>query len=783
MFPPKDKSLCLLKAVAMKKWITLVVGIILFGMSSNAYASLEIFCPKDKDITYQTYQAGNYWDKPSVWGPHTLYGPWIKPNLNCGAGYVEIKWEIVDHYARSYYCTQTIWVTNHYGSAPISVWCPKEEWIYCDQLDYIKYNKPEVSGSNYWIYGPYVSKSLNDCGIGSVWVEWKVVDGCGKTTICKSVIWVKARGGYPNIWWPKDFEADACVGSTDPKYLSYPYGYPDISSKNSCSHYGISYKDEEYTFPNDPGICRKIARRWSVIDWCTYNPNAYGYQTEGRWEHVQLIKLVSKSKPSITCTPEVKVGQELYGKTAWVDVPVPTATSSCNGKSVISHNSKYATNPYSADASGQYPIGTTEVIFSVKDGCANYSTCTTKVIVLDKTAPTPYCLGTLVAGIGWHSDGIYTVIDPKKFDAGSYDNCTPKEKLKFTAVPSRYTCDSIGIKTLKIWVEDEAGNKDYCTVKLNLQDNSGMCPKPVAPPAPPAPPVAAHDSLLIAGFLWNMYEAPLDSVMMTLADSAKSKSLMVNGQYKFQQLKKDIDYSVSAYKSKGFFDGVTDEDYDLLVNYIQGDDSLFSPYQLIAADIDGNDTVDMDDAFLLGYYLLTKGQNNLGSQPAWRFFPKSFNLASLDILGKNISSVPDFIKLRKLDSICIDADFIGVKIGDINLSLFDTSKLTSTIPKLEARDNKQPIARVSNSIDGRVKVYPNPFRENLTILYHSEQHTEINVTWYDISGKSFNTQKVLVNKGINQLKVEKGVFRYPGIYFYNIKDQFNNFSGKVHLLD
>lgn len=162
-----------------------MVGIILFGMSSNAYASLEIFCPKDKDITYQTYQAGNYWDKPSVWGPHTLYGPWIKPNLNCGAGYVEIKWEIVDHYARSYYCTQTIWVTNHYGSAPISVWCPKEEWIYCDQLDYIKYNKPEVSGSNYWIYGPYVSKSLNDCGIGSVWVEWKVVDGCGKTTICK----------------------------------------------------------------------------------------------------------------------------------------------------------------------------------------------------------------------------------------------------------------------------------------------------------------------------------------------------------------------------------------------------------------------------------------------------------------------------------------------------------------------------------------------------------------------------------------------------------------------
>ena len=56
----------------------------------------------------------------------------------------------------------------------------------------------------------------------------------------------------------------------------------------------------------------------------------------------------------------------------------------------------------------------------------------------------------------------YTIIDPKKFDIGSYDNCTPKEKLKFTAEPFSYNCDSLGTRNLKIWVEDEAGNKKMC---------------------------------------------------------------------------------------------------------------------------------------------------------------------------------------------------------------------------------------------------------------------------------------------------------------------------------
>lgn len=752
----------------MKHFCTLFLGIAFLSFSSRSFASIEIYCPKDKDITYQAYNYGHYWDQPTVTGPHTLYGPWIYEHLNCGSGYVDVKWEIVDHYARSYYCTQTIWVTNSYGSSsPVSVWCPKEQTVYCDELDHIKYNKPEVNGYNYTIYGPYISKSLNDCGLGSLWVEWKIVDGCGKITYCKSVVWVKARNYTPYIWWPKDFEADPCKDNVDPKYLSSPYGYPDISQGNNCSKYGISYRDEIFTFPNDPGICMKIVRHWSVIDWCTYNPNGYGYESNGKWDHVQLIKLINKTKPTIACTNEIKVNQESYGKTSWVDIPLPKVTSSCNGGTTITHNSKYATKPM-PDASGQYPIGTTEVVFTVTDACGNAARCTTKVIVLDKTAPTPYCISSLVTTVTLQSDGVYTVIDPRRFDVGSYDNITPKEKLTFEAIPSKFTCDSLGTRKVKIWVKDEAGNKDYCTVKIILQDNMGMCPK------------KQKDTLFIAGLISNAQDKPIDNISLTLTDSTGHQNLLSSGPYKFIGLNHGMTYDVKPFKQKDFLQGVTTEDYTLLVDIVQGKDTFSNPYQLFAADIDRNDTINMDDVFLLGYYLLTKGEDLPVDQASWRFIPKKYNMSSMHMKSNVVDSVPDHLVYKKLDSVQLHADFLGIKIGDINLSLLDTLKSLSPNLGLETRGREvtdHPMLK-----GNMIKIYPNPFNESVSLVYNSNATSPFNLTILDLSGRIVYREKCEAMKGLNKITLNASRFDANGIYFYRLEGFENSYSGKLYRL-
>lgn len=755
----------------MKKWVTLTFGVLVSLLFSvRAYASLEIFCPKDKEISYSTYLAGNYYDKPVVWGAHTLYGPWIKPNLNCNSGYVEVKWEIVDHYARSYYCTQTIWVSGGY-SHPISVWCPQESTLYCDEVDNYKFPKPEVTGYDYTISGPWISKKLNDCGVGSIWVEWKITDGCGKVTYCKVAYWVKERYSKVSIWWPKDFDADACKDQTDPKYLSYPFGYPEINSYNKCGKYGINFKDEIYTFPNDPGICRKIVRTWTVIDWCTYNPNAYGYNKEGIWKHTQLIKVISKSKPTISCKGEVIGNSETYAKTAWIDIPIPSVTNSCNGNAIVSHNSPYATKPYSADASGNYPIGITDVIFTVTDACGNFSQCTTRVNIKDKTAPQPYCIASLIAGIGWHSDGIYTIIDPKKFNIGSYDNCTPAEKLKFTAEPSLFTCDSLGTRNLKIWVEDEAGNKNFCRVKLILQDNTGMCPQPVIPPVP------TKDTLTIAGLIYNLLNESIDSVTMNISDSASKKNQMAHGKFKFSDLQKGTDYKLTPYKSYKFLDGVTTEDYTLLVNYVQGLDTFKHKAQYLAADIDGNDTLNLDDVLLLGYYLVAKGDKIPSSQASWRFVPKSFNFESLVINNYKLPVIPNSMVFNPLDSNYLDADFVGIKIGDVNLSLIDTNKEVAGISNSTLEVRGKPIS--SESV--KVKTYPNPASDRIFIeLSASDGHPQAQLEVFDLGGRKVYSQKPFsILGGFHQILIAKEELNGNGLYYYRIKVADNLFSGKL----
>ena len=70
------------------------------------------------------------------------------------------------------------------------------------------------------------------------------------------------------------------------------------------------------------------------------------------------------------------------------------------------------------------------------------------------------------------------------FEAGSYDNCTTADKLVLSFTddgesPSwTYTCADIPDGRsqeieVTIWVIDEAGNKDFCTTTLVLQDNTG----------------------------------------------------------------------------------------------------------------------------------------------------------------------------------------------------------------------------------------------------------------------------------------------------------------------
>ncbi|MBK6497472.1 MAG: hypothetical protein IPG00_04610 [Saprospiraceae bacterium] len=71
-----------------------------------------------------------------------------------------------------------------------------------------------------------------------------------------------------------------------------------------------------------------------------------------------------------------------------------------------------------------------KVTWKVTDGCGNVDQCESTVMVVDKKAPTPYCVSVSTALMQTNPQMVE--LWAKDFDKGAFDNCSPQSKLYFT---------------------------------------------------------------------------------------------------------------------------------------------------------------------------------------------------------------------------------------------------------------------------------------------------------------------------------------------------------------
>ena len=93
------------------------------------------------------------------------------------------------------------------------------------------------------------------------------------------------------VIWPCDVLLTTCPDR------STGTGEPIIFD-NACSLIGVAYEDTRFEFVEE-GACFKILRKWSVIDWCQYNP----LTGEGIWHYTQVIKVHDNEGPAFTDCP------------------------------------------------------------------------------------------------------------------------------------------------------------------------------------------------------------------------------------------------------------------------------------------------------------------------------------------------------------------------------------------------------------------------------------------------------------------------------------------------
>lgn len=389
------------------------------------------------------------------------------------------------------------------AESSFTLYCPDDVTVSCDEEIWdlsIYGNANYYYGGNWYDAGtPTVSYNLNSCNVGYIIRTWAVEDYNWNIQTCNQVITV--TGGYnsfneSNITWPEEnITLEGCYPSTHPSQLPPGWGYPTwYGGSSDCggSNIGVAHSDQVYTISN---TCKKIVRKWQVIDWCQYNPNSGGYNgyTPGKWVFYQFIKISKGDIPVLTCPDDITINSNncvnayLNVDPLWVD------GEACGGDFTITNNSPYA-DYGGADISGTYPIGWHYVKYTVEFGCGKKKTCTRQIKVTGKKPPTPYCYASLaipLMGVDTDGDGVFddgmVEIWAKDLDKGSTASCNGGQlKFSFSSdvndTNKTFTCSEVGENEVQMWVTDYDGNQSYCVVTIDVQNNGANIPN--CEPAP-----------------------------------------------------------------------------------------------------------------------------------------------------------------------------------------------------------------------------------------------------------------------------------------------------------
>jgi hypothetical protein len=520
--------------------------------------------------------------------------------------------------------------------------------------------------------------NLNECRLGTIVRTFIATDPFGNVTKKDQIITVdnnRKFNGNNDIVWPRTITLTAaCIQDVTPDKLPSGSQKPQYVRNTECASLAQNYEDIVFNFADN--VCVKILRKWTVIDWCQKNPFIPG---SGEWSYTQLIMLNNTTPPVISkgCQPAdleiVQVGE------CRANVKVTAAaTDDCTPADKLewtytidefNDNTLEVTNGLGKTINRDFPYGTHKITWTVKDGCKNPRSCSNVFTIRDDKKPTPYCISEIVTVIMPSSKEI--TIWASDFDLGATDNCSTKSQLtaSFSGtnkndISRTIKCADLGGAnskqfTYNVYVYDAAGNNDFCTVSLIVQDNGNSCRTNVGDDEDDP------QSITIKGNIYNESDDIVQNVSVELksdqSEFPKSITTGSDGKFSFADLPMYKDYSVSADKNDDALNGVTTLDLVLIQRHILGLSVLDSPYKLIAADINNSQSVSAADLVELRKLILGI-QNSFANNRSWRFIDVAYRFSD----PKNPFPFNDYMEMTKLDHNKAGLDFMAVKVGDVN---------------------------------------------------------------------------------------------------------------------
>ncbi len=586
--------------------------------------------------------------------------------------------------------------------------------------------------------------TINDCGEGTIYRTWTVTASSGASASCVQKITLEKtedrtfmdgnltllsnnclratdgnQGDVDQICWPKDkdlscdqYDLSDATGNLDVTGEPELIGYED-----DCANLFVGYEDK--ILNDDDDSCVKILRTWKVIDWCQYNEASNYYY--GIWELTQTIKIEDNEAPVLTIPADVTVESFESDCHAWADFELATATDNCDSDVTIT-NDYYQSAANGPDASADFPAGETTITFTAEDNCGNVTTASFTVTVVDGKKPTPVCLVSLGTVIMPSSGSVE--IWASELDASSYDDCGDIELRvnhilpgtgPLTSPPDEdvvtFFCPYIGEQLVQLWVIDEAGNYDYCITSVIVQDPNDACGD------------VGGAMAMIAGSIETENQDEVEDVNISVSGTNSTSYFTGDsGLFEFLNLPMNGSFDVTPEKDMNYLNGVTTFDLVLISQHILGVQTLDSPYKIIAADANKSNTVTTLDLVKLQRLILNIDAD-LAPNTSWRFVDTDHTFA--DATNPFASSFPELISLSNLATDEMAADFIGVKIGDVNGSAIPNSLLGSVTRSADgtltlSADDAKVAAGETFTVDFKANDFANIYGYQYTLTFDSD---------------------------------------------------------------
>lgn len=686
--------------------------------------------------------------------------------------------------------------------------CPPDVWLNCgaEIWDLSGYGTAHyyINGHQYNAGQPEVVYDLTNCQTGKIYRTWEVEDYDWNIISCTQTIYISGGSfNYYNIDWPEtDLQLYGCNVSTKPNNLPYEYSRPHLDYV-SCSMVGTSYKDQVFYFGPD---CKKILRKWTVLDWCNYYP---GSSNPGIWTYTQVIKVSNNEEPQLTCVDTIRViPTNCDGAYVTLD-DIIAQGSACNGEYVVTNNSPYA-DETKQNASGFYPVGETAIRYEVEYACGQNTDCQ-QLIIVDEKRPVPYCLSQLntalmpvdVDGDGSPEDGMVELW-AKDLNFASFHPCYPEEELLFSfssdtdSTSVVFTCANVGLNDMQLWVTDARGNQSWCAVTVDVQNNAANIPD-CSPPDQNLKGVAEDiysqplenvyidvksrayyknnivlDTVLVekvidsvqtaGGLILYMYDyvEEVQAREETVLVPGLVHNLKTNEEGKFYSPELDPfrRYTLEAFRF-GDNRAVDEEDVNILKAYINNELEFSNAYSYIAADVNEDRRIDQEDLKIVEE-IVNGEEDEWPKERQWIFYDSESIESVLDCDNPLLYELSEKIILDSSTDRFDSKSFVGVLKGD--LGTYETANNTQSLILRE---------RLASSAKEKVSVYPNPFENEINI--DNPGGEEISISIYSAEGKLLTK---MIREG-NKLVISADMFPEAQILIYRIVNGEEISTGKL----